>query len=627
MTKSPVKPLHHNSSSNGLLASFPAQPSIAITATSYVQPTAKSVVDWIAEAAAIDPDALALSSRGQSYTFAELNSKSNALAIALQSRGVNPGSVVGICLGRGPGIVFAALAAMKAGAAYLPLDQEYPVDRIRYILGDSAVQVLVTSSELAARIEAGPWQVLALDDDGASLPSLDWPSAPNINSEDLAYTVYTSGSSGRPKGVQITHAGLSNLIAWHRRAFQISRADRASQIASIGFDAAVWEIWSNLAAGASIHFPDENERVSPQPLQDWLLAEKITVAFAPTPLAEALLRLQWPPQTALRILLTGGDTLHLHPPAGLPFALVNNYGPTECTVVATSAVIPPRSDASRLPSIGSPIDNFSIHILDESRLPVPQGEVGELYIAGPGVARGYVNQPDLDHEKVLSDPFSPHPQRLYRTGDLGRYLPDGQIEFAGRIDDQIKIRGFRIEPAEIAAVLNQHPGVDSSVVIARDNSSLVAYVTANPAAALTAQVLQSHLRVALPEYMIPSVFVRLTMLPVGHSGKIDRSALPEPSPANMIGDQTRLFPQNPVEVRVVEILSRLLGLPQVSVQDNFFFLGGHSLLGTQLISRVRDSFGVELPLRSVFDLPTAELLSKEIERLLDAPLPNRVSAD
>ena len=620
----------HDSVSNDLLAIPGVPASLSATRTVHTQELAATfLTQRIAEKAATHTGALALSSRGRSYTYAELEAKANGLAATLQSRGVGVGSVVGVCLESGPGMVFAALGAMQAGAAYLPLEPEYPTDRLRYMLADASVRVLVTSAAMVSRLPAGSWQLLVMDDEGATLPSGDRFTPVAINWDDLAYVVYTSGSSGRPKGVQITHSGLTNLIAWHLHAFQTSPADRTSQIASFGFDAAAWEIWPNLAAGASVHFPSATQRTSPQLLRDWLLEQKITVAFAPTPLAEALLRLDWPDQASLRLLLTGGDTLHSHPPAGLPFVLVNNYGPTECTVVATSAEVLPSSDATLLPPIGRPIDNLTVHILDEEGRAVTPGQIGELYIAGPGVARGYLNQPQLDAEKFLPDAFSSvSGQRMYRTGDLGRYLPDGQIAFAGRVDDQIKIRGFRIEPDEIAAILNQHPEIDSSIILARDHSSLIAYVTADPGAELTHQGLQTHLRKTLPEYMIPSVFVRLEALPLGETGKVDRSALPEPSVGNMIGDQTRTLPQSAIEFRVVEILSELLSLAHVSVQDNFFFLGGHSLLGTQLISRVRDSFGVELPLRSVFDLPTAEQLSTEIERLLQhSALPTQASAD
>ncbi len=590
---------------------------------------AASVTQRIEARAATDPESLALESAGRRYSFAELEGKANGLAQTLLSLGTGVGSIVGICLGRGPEMVIAALAAMKAGAAYLPVDPAYPLDRLRYMLADSGVQVLMTFDEMATRIRGESWQMLILDEDASDLPIGEPPAPRAFDEKDLAYIVYTSGSTGRPKGVQIPHSGLSNLISWHERNFKITPADRTSQIASISFDAAVWEIWPNLAAGASIHFADETQRVSPAPLREWLIAEKISAAFAPTPLAEALLRLDWPRNTSLRLLLTGGDTLHLHPPAGLPFAVVNNYGPTECTVVASSGEILPNSDTSVLPSIGRPIDNFSIYILDEDGRPVPQGEVGEIYIAGAGVARGYLNQPSLDLEKFVPDPFNAVPARpMYRTGDLGRYLETGEIGFAGRVDDQIKIRGFRIEPDEIAATLNQHPEIESSIVLARDHSSLIAYVAAHPAAVLTEQKLQAHLRSTLPEYMIPSVFVRVGRLPLTDTGKIDRSALPEPSPENMVADQTRVRPQTIVEARVVEILSELLGITTVGVQDNFFFLGGHSLLGTQLISRVRDSFGVELPLRSVFDLPTAEQLSGEIERLLrGSALPEPTNAE
>jgi acyl-coenzyme A synthetase/AMP-(fatty) acid ligase/acyl carrier protein len=305
---------------------------------------------------------------------------------------------------------------------------------------------------------------------------------------------------------------------------------------------------------------------------------------------------------------------------GLPFTLVNNYGPTECTVVATSGTVAPNPHPDAPPTIGRAISNFQIFILDEQMQPVPAGVAGELHIGGPGLARGYLYRPELDKERFIPNPFSQTAgDRLYKTGDLARFLPDGQIAFTGRIDEQIKIRGYRIEPDEIAAVLDQYSGIKASVVVARgevDDKRLIAYVVASSDADLSLSGLQEFLKKYLPDYMVPGTFVRVDSLPVTTTGKIDRSALPDPTPETTIKDQMRIAPRTPVEERVVAILSELLGTEQVSVNDNFFFLGGHSLLGTQLIARARDSFGVELPLRTVFDSPTAEELSAVIEQML-----------
>jgi len=438
--------------------------------------------------------------------------------------------------------------------------------------------------------------------------------------DDLAYVIYTSGSTGQPKGVEIPHGGLLNLVSWHQQAFSVTSADRASHLAGLSFDAAVWELWPYLAVGASIHLVDEFTRKSAELFRDWLAAHGITISFVPTPLAEDLLRVKWPPNTALRIMLTGGDTLHHYPPPSLPFVLVNNYGPAECTVVATSGAVPHERNDGTLPAIGRPIVNHQVYLLDEQLLPVPPGTVGEIYIAGAGLARGYRNRPDLTARKFISDPFSAKPgSRLYKTGDLARLLPDGQISFLCRVDEQIKVRGFRIEPNEIVCALNQHPVVHESLVLARDDSTgvkrLVAYLVLKPDCAVTPKSLRGYLRRRLPEYMLPSAFVRLEAFPLTPNGKIDRAALPAPDPANTLRDNLPAEPPTPTQQRVIEILKALLGHDRIGLRDDFFLLGGHSLLGAQLIFRLRETFRVELALRTVFDAPTVVALAEEIERL------------
>jgi amino acid adenylation domain-containing protein len=564
------------------------------------------------------PHALALTATNQSLTYAQLEARANQLAHYLRALGVAPEVVVAVCLERGPDMVISALAILKAGGAYLPLDPDYPVERLRFMLEDARVPALITRQELSQRIGNLGWNPVYIDSDASQISTCpeDDPAV-TITAENLAYVIYTSGSTGQPKGVQITHGNLQNLIGWHRRAFAVSANDRASQVASVGFDAAVWEIWPNLAAGSSVHFADEDVRLAPEPLRDWLVKQQITISFVPTPLAEGLITLEWPKDTALRLLLTGGDALHHYPSANAPYRFVNNYGPTECTVVATSGVVFANSQMGA-PPIGVAIDNLQIYILDEHLKPVATGTVGELHIAGQGVGRGYINRPDLTAQKFIPNPLTPAGGRMYKTGDLARLLPSGEIAFVGRVDDQIKIRGFRIEPEEIVMRLDQCFGIEASTVVARgDNGDtrLIAYVVPTPGAKLTQNSLQQYLQRYLPDYMVPSAFVRMTELPLTANGKVDRAELPAPTPENTIGDNLRVAPSTPIEARVVAIVSELLGLEQVGVNDNFFFLGGHSLLGTQLIARARDSFGIELPLRTVFDSPTASQLSAEIERL------------
>ena len=574
----------------------------------------------VAAQAAVSPEALAVAGGGRGLTYAELDSRAERLARRLRALGVGPDDAVGLCLKSSPAMAVGALGIMKAGAAYLPLDPAYPRDRLAFLLSDARPPVLVTARCLVDRLPAGDWSVVALDPDGRDERG-DLPPAPPVEPrpENLAYVIYTSGSTGEPKGVEITHGSLLNLVRWHWRAFDVTPSDRATQLASVGFDAAVWELWPYLTAGASVHVPDDLIRQEPEGLRDWLVRERISLTFVPTPMAERVMALPWPADCALRAMLTGADTLHHYPSPRLPFVLVNNYGPTECTVVATSATVLPRSRPGELPAIGWPIDETEIHILDEERRPVPAGVPGELYIGGAGLARGYRNRPDLTVQSFIPHPFGAWAgDRLYRTGDLVRCLPDGQLAFLGRVDEQIKIRGHRIEPAEVVAALDAHPAVRESVVVAPEatpgDKRLVAYVVLAPGARPTEGMLKEFLAGRLPDYMMPATFVALPSLPLSTNGKVDRAALPSPDATTSLRDDEVVAPRTPVEARVADLLAALLGVDRVGVFDNFFMLGGHSLLGTQLIARVDEAFAVELDLRTLFDSPTVAGLSAEIER-------------
>ena len=584
-----------------------------------------SVAELVAAQASATPNAVALISSGESITYGELDKRANQLANYLIALGVGPEIIVGLCLDRSPESVMCALAVLKAGGAYLPLDPAYPFERLLFMLNDARPRVLITRTELAEKFAEGPWKVVSIDRDREiENYSTDSP-ADQATPDGLAYVIYTSGSTGRPKGVEITHASLLNLVSWHRREFEVRRQDRASHLAAVGFDAAVWEMWPYLTAGASLHLPDGATRVSPELLRDWLVTNEITISFLPTALAEAAMTLQWPANTALRFLLTGADTLHRYPTGNLPFALVNNYGPTECTVVATSGRV--QTGASGLPTIGRPIDKTQVYILDEKLQRVPNGTPGELCIGGVGVARGYLNRPELTAKQFVSDPFSALASaRLYRTGDLARYLDDDEIAYLGRIDEQIKILGHRIEPNEIEAVLDRHPAIASSVVTARgaacEEKRLAAYLVMSNGATPAAADLRGFLQGELPDYMVPSVFVRLPAMPLTANGKVDRVALPEPNAENTLRDEEFIRPRTPIEQRLATTLCALLNLSEVSVNDNFFLLGGHSLLGTQLIVKIRSTFGVDVALRTLFDAPTIAELSAEIERQIIARVEN-----
>lgn len=580
----------------------------------------RGVIEMVAGYATVAPYGLALVAGEEVLTYGELDQRANQIANYLTALGAGPESIVGICLNRSIASVVYALGVLKAGAAYLPLDPSYPAERLSFMLADAQPLVLFSTHEIAAQLPKGNWQVFATDGAQAEIDRQS-EVAPAIQSEseNLAYVIYTSGSSGQPKGVEVTHGNLMNLISWHRQAFSITPDDRASLLAGVGFDAAVWETWPYLTTGSSLYLPDETTRLSPELLRDWILANKITISFLPTALAERVMTLNWPADGSLRFLLTGAETLRRFSTRDLPFTVINNYGPTECTVVATSGSVPVAATGNALPTIGVPIANTDIYLLDESREPVSPGTTGEIYIGGASVARGYLNRPELTDEAFVPDPFRAEAgARMYRTGDLARQLDNGELAHLGRIDEQIKILGYRIEPNEIVAALNQHPAIKSSLVIAAGDACsekrLVSYVISStpPAAA----DLRGFLQERLPHYMVPAVFVLVERFPLNCNGKIDRPALPAPDLDNTLRDDNFIAPRTPIEERLATMLSALLGIDSVSVNDNFFMLGGHSLLGTQLITQIRTTFGVELALRTLFDSPTIEQLGLEVERLV-----------
>ena len=572
--------------------------------------------------ASVTPAALAIVSGTKSLTYAELERRSNQITNRLLELGVTREAVVAVGLSRSIESVLCALAVMKAGCAYLPLDPKQPIERLAFLLRDAGPRVVITNKDFAGLFAADAWDTVDVADTSMEKYPGQAPLI-EISGDQLAYVIYTSGSTGEPKGVEVTHANLANLIDWHVQAFDVTPDDRASHLSNVSFDAAVWEVWPYLAKGATLYLPDNDTRVSPIALRDWFIANDITISFVPTPLAESLMTLPWPDKTSLRFLLTGADTLHRYPAQGLPFTLVNNYGPTECTVVTTSGRIDSDANGNNRPTIGRAISNASVYILDKDFRKVARGEAGELCVGGACVARGYRNRPELTTEKFISDQFKADSSgRLYRTGDLARELENGEIAYLGRIDEQIKILGHRIEPAEIEAAINRHPAIASSIVVAHggdcSEKRLAAYLTTSNCVTPTAGELREFLRASLPDYMLPSLFIKIEALPLTANGKIDRSALPEPVIENTLRDEAFVAPQSPIEKRLAEIVRDLLHLAAVSVNDNFFLLGGHSLLGTQLIVKIRSAFSVDLSLRSLFDAPTIAELSREIERLIVA---------
>ncbi len=576
------------------------------------------------------PQALAIGSASDALTYGELERRANQLAHHLRALGVGPEVCVGVLLERSVDLGVSLLAVLKAGGAYLPLDTAYPRERLRFMLQDSAARVLLTRSALLERFDLGSTttSVVCLDTQRGALdvqPAV--APAPELAADNLAYVIYTSGSSGRPKGVQISHGSLANLVAWHQRTYAVTSGDRATQLAGTAFDASVWELWPYLTAGASLHLPPEDVRTVPEALVRWLCAEGITLTFLPTPLAESALEVTWPEHSTLRALLTGGDRLRGRPRRDQGFRLVNHYGPTESTVVTTCADVAVQSSTGTLPSIGRPIDNTQVYLLDRHLRPVPPGAAGELYIGGAGLARGYLGQPALTAERFVPNPFSATPgERLYRSGDRVRALPDGSLEYLGRLDEQVKVRGLRIELGEIEWALAQHPAVREAVVLARQDppgdKRLVAYVVPAPGTAtapsLTVEELRAHLRQRLPEYMVPSAFCVLESLPLTPNGKVDRKALPAPDAASAGLDRYEA-PRDELEARLVALWEEMLGVQPVGVRSDFFELGGHSLLAAGMMARIRERFGRALPVATLFQGATVELLARRLREEAVAP--------
>lgn len=567
------------------------------------------------------PGSLAVSAPDQSLTYLQLHHAATRLAHLLEERGAGPERIVAVLLDHSAESVVSVLAALYSSAAYLPIDPTYPTERLRLMLEDSRPVTVVTRAELRERLPA-PWSKLALAIDEywqdlltESEPDASAELAPP-DPEQLAYVIYTSGSTGTPRAVGVTHRGLWNLVDWHLRSYNITAADRASLLAGVAFDASVWELWPHLAAGSSLHVPELELRHSAAELAAWLVHQRITRSFVPTPMAEALCAEDLA-RADLQTLLTGGDQLRRGGRAEWSFKFINHYGPTESSVVATSGEIAPEEIT---PAIGRPISNTRAYVLDAKMQPLPIGVTGELYLGGHGLARGYLNRPDLTAERFVSDPFSEDPGgRLYRTGDLVRYHSTGNLEFVGRVDHQVKIRGFRIEPGEIETVLLAYAQVRECVVLVREDNPgekrLVAYVV--EADETSPVELRAYLKERLPNYMLPASFVFLDKLPLTPNGKLDRQALPVPgvAAAPVVDYQP---PRTVTEELLAHTFADLLKLERVSRHESFFDLGGHSLLATQLVSRIRVSLELEVPLRLIFEEPTVAALATRIEQLRES---------
>lgn len=564
------------------------------------------------------PDAIALCARStrvgapgslEQFDYQSLNRNANQVAHYLKSLGVQAEDFVAVCAERSIESVVAILGILKCGATYVPLDPKYPTDRLAYVLQDSGASILLTQDHLVESLPGDEVQLVRLDTDWDSIsqqPEVNPDS--QIDPKQLAYMIYTSGSTGRPKGVEIEHRSLANLTAWHQSAYGVSPKDRATLLAGPAFDASVWETWPYLTAGASLHVPDEEVLLSPLRLNQWLSEQKISLCFLPTPLAEAVLKEPVPEDLQLRVMLTGGDKLRPGDWGAFPYKLVNHYGPTENTVVTTCATLAIDEETDTAPPIGRPISNTQVYIVDPYMQPVPIGVPGELLIGGASLARGYHNRSELNAEKFIQDHFSNDPDaRLYRTGDLVRYLPDGNIEFLGRIDDQVKIRGFRIELGEIESNLMEHQNVREAVVIVRDDMAdaprLAAYVVCESQKTDTSEIRQ-FLKTRLPDYMVPADLMCLKEIPLTPNGKINRRALPKPDAAQTVQISEQLVPTTELEQTIARVWQDVLKIDRVGTNSNFFDLGGHSMLMAEVHEKLHASLRKEISMLDLFKYPT-----------------------
>uniref|UniRef100_UPI001651ABD6 non-ribosomal peptide synthetase n=1 Tax=Streptomyces sp. or43 TaxID=2478957 RepID=UPI001651ABD6 len=587
-------------------------------AASVELPAVRGVHELIAERAVATPDAVAVVAGAESVTYGGLMVRANRLARHLRSMGVGAESVVGLCLPRGVDMVAAMVGVWQAGGAYLPLDPEYPADRLEFMLADAGVQVMVGERSLVEGlpVERGVW----LDDPAVREALVGLPSeAPEVVSaaDQLAYVIYTSGSTGRPKGVQVAHGSVVGMVSALAPVLEAGPDVRMLQFASFSFDAAVLDVAVTLVSGGVLVVATSDERAEAARLTSMLRADGVRAASV----VPSLLGVLDPEDVSgVRTLLLGAE--RLTEPVARAWSsgrrLVNTYGPTESTVMVTAGAVAP--DLPRMPAIGAPVANARLYVLDGSMRPVPVGVPGEVFIAGPQVARGYRGRPGLTGERFVADPFAADGTRMYRSGDRARWLPDGQLDFVGRADSQVKVRGFRIEPGEIEAVLTGHPEIHSAVVAAFgdvEDRRLVAYLVPADQTAGIPPVgeLREYAARWLPAFMIPPTFVELAALPLSPNGKLDRTALPEPD-----GERPDLeefvAPSGDAEEALARLWIEVLGVDRVGATDNFFELGGHSLLATQVTSRIREAFELEIPLSALFDHPTVRGLAAVVEELI-----------
>jgi amino acid adenylation domain-containing protein len=574
------------------------------------------------------PDAVAVIFNDEFLTYKDLEEKSNRLANHLKTFGVMPESRIGICLKRSADMICAVLAVLKCGSAYVPLDSTYPNDRLTYILQDSKVHLLITQEALLPNLPDKLPELIILEKVNKKIEKFSDARIKSPGSLDnLAYITYTSGSTGKPKGIGMVQSSLLNLLDWMITNTKLPPQATTLQFASLSFDVSFQDIFSTLLSGGTLHIITEEERQDIHRLAKIITAEKVNRIFIPAVALQQLaegFNTSVESENVLKKVIAGSEQLHITPKivemfSKLPEAhLHNEYGPSEAHVVTELELKGTPITWEKRPNVGKPISNTSIYILDNHLEPTPTCVPGELYISGFGLARGYLTLPGLTAEKFIPDPFSDKlGARMYRTGDMARFLADGNIEFLGRADFQIKIRGFRIEPGEIEVILSEHKNISEAVVTAFTASDfdkrLIAYLVGKGKKQPTPQDLRRFLKEKLPEYMIPSAFVFLEKIPLHTNGKVDRNNLPIPDFSTSISNKDFVAPSSQTEILVSEIWQNIIGLEKIGMNDNFFEIGGHSLLAMRLISQVADSFQIDFPLRLIFEFPTLSQFCSQLK--------------
>ncbi|MHC5747095.1 MAG: amino acid adenylation domain-containing protein [Nostoc sp.] len=601
------------------------------TATNY--PQNKCIHELFEAQVEKTPDAVAVVFEEEQLTYQELNSRANQLGHYLQDLGVKPEVLVGICVERSLSMVIGLLAILKAGGAYIPLDPSYPQERLAFILENTQTSVLLTQTSLVEAMLQHKAQVVCLDADWHNIAQQSQINPiSGCTSDNLAYIIYTSGSTGQPKGVLVNHANVARLLAATDSWYNFNQQDVWTLFHSIAFDFSVWEIWGALLYGGKLIVVSYWLSRSPEDFYQLLLTQQVTILNQTPSAFRQLIQVEEYLENSnnlrLRVVIFGGEALQIE--SLRPWferhgdkspQLVNMYGITETTVHVTYRPLTMADlELASASVIGRPIPDLQVYLLDSYQQPVPMGIPGELHIGGVGLARGYLNQPELTALKFIPNFFSDKEgERLYKTGDLARYLPSGDIEYIGRIDNQVKVRGFRIELGEIEAVISQHSAVKETVVVVSEESGdskrIVAYVVPQKEQTRTIPELRGFLESKLPNYMLPTTFVILEALPLTPNGKVDRKALPIPE-LTQISSSDIILPSTPIENLLAGIWAEILGIEKVGIDNNFFELGGHSLLATRVISRIRQVFQVELPLRYLFEKPTIAGLAEEIEKAI-----------